>query len=89
MNHGSQFLLLGHADPCDRPRIQQLDHALVEVRGCHFGCMARYGSGVEVIEPAGMNVIPRPIGGNLMIPDTVFSGRSEGSVGELEHAERA
>lgn len=66
-----------------------LDHAPVKVRGRHFSRIARQRPGMQIIEPAGTQIVPRPIGYDLVVPDAMLSGLGKSSVRELKHAERA
>ncbi|MBM2804440.1 MAG: hypothetical protein HW419_2333 [Deltaproteobacteria bacterium] len=89
VNHGSQFLLLRWAGLGRGTSSQSIDHALVQVSGGHFRCMARQISSIEAIEPAGMQIVPRTLGHNRMISDAILPGLGESSVDDLKHAERA
>ncbi len=56
VNHRSQFLLLRQANLGRAARSQNIDHALVQVCGGHFGRMTRQSASVKTIEPAGMPI---------------------------------
>ena len=89
VNYGSQFLLLRPADFDRATSSQNIDHALVQIRGGHFDRMTRQRSSIEGIEPAGTEIVPRTLGHNGMITDAILARLSESSIGELKHAERA
>ena len=89
MNHRRQFLLLRQARLGRATCSQSIDDALVEVRGGHFGRMARQNSSIETIEPAGTQIVPRTLGHNRMTPDAILPGLGKRSIGDLKHAERA
>src|SRR5262249_17939838 len=88
VNHSSESLLLRQADLGLATRSQSVDYALVQVRGDHFGRMARENSHVETIEPAGTQILPRTFGDNRMFPDAILPRLSERSVGDLKHPQR-
>ena len=88
VNHGSQFLLLRPADFDRVTSSQNIDHALVQIRGGHFDRMTRQRSSVEGAEPAGAEIVPRTVGHNGVITDAILAGLDESSVRELKHAER-
>ncbi len=61
-------------------------YVTVEVRGSQLDRVAGDDSGVETVEPTGVEVMPRPIFDDHMIVDTVALPFLKRAVGDLEHA---
>lgn len=62
-------------------------HVSVEVYSGQFNRMARDHSCVEVVEPAGLKVIPGAIFYDLMIVDAVALAFLKGAIRDLKHAD--
>ncbi len=65
----------------------QFRHLTVEERGGHLDRVAWYDSGIEAVEPTGVEVVPRPVFDDYMVVDTVALPFLKRAVGDLEHAD--
>lgn len=62
-------------------------HLTVEERGGQFDRVAGYDSGVEIVEPTGIEVVPRSDFDDDMVVDTVALRFLKRTVGNLKHAD--
>ena len=84
MDDRGQVLLLLE---CCRSIRDQFYHVLVQERRGHLDRVAWNDSGVEIVEPTGVEVVPRAVFDDYMAMDTVTFPFLKRTVGDLEHAD--
>ena len=83
MDNRSQVLFLLE---CGRSLSNRFRDMTIEVRGGQLDCVAWDDSGVEAVEPTGVEVVPRPVFDDHMVVDAITFPFLKRAVGDLEHA---
>ena len=65
----------------------RLRYVTVEIRSGQFDRVAWDNSGIEAIEPTGVEVVPRPVLDDHMVVDAIAFPFLKRAVGDLEHAD--
>src|SRR5512138_3887279 len=89
MDHGRKILLLLERRIDDARSRQRPRHAAIEVRRGELDGMRRHDAHVEAVEPARLEVVPRPILDDDVIVNAVTAGLFERAIRDLIHADGA